>query len=97
MQIVQKSVFKFQNHRITSLIKNLSLMSTEKLLENYSVLLEHCFILTDSQVFYFLFFFWKRQHVFHFFKKLTFSDPASKQPLENKIGQFPSFKRNKTA
>lgn len=52
MQIVQKSVFKFQNHRITSLIKNLSLMSTEKLLENYSVLLEHCFILTDSQVFY---------------------------------------------
>lgn len=28
-------------------------MSTEKLLENYSVLLEHCFILTDSQIFFF--------------------------------------------
>lgn len=28
-------------------------MSTEKLLENYSVLLEHCFILTDSQVLFF--------------------------------------------
>ena len=69
-------------------------MSTEKLLENYSVLLEHCFILTDSQDF---FFFCKRQHVFHFFKKLTSPDPAFKQSLENKIGQFPSFKRNKTA
>lgn len=69
-------------------------MSTEKLLENYSVLLEHCFILTGSQIY---FFFWKRQHVFYFFKKLTSSDPASKLPLENKSGQFPSFKRNKTA
>lgn len=28
-------------------------MSIEKLLENYSVLLEHCSILTDSQIFFF--------------------------------------------
>lgn len=71
-------------------------MSTEKLLETTQYYWNICFILTDSQVFVF-FFFLKRQHVFHFFKKLTFSDPASKHPLENKIGQFSSFKRSKTA
>lgn len=69
-------------------------MSIEKLLKNYSVLLEHCFILTESQ---FFFFFLEKATRFYFFKKLTSSDPASKQPLENKSGQFPSSKINKTA
>lgn len=65
-------------------------MSTEKLLENYSVLLEHCFILTDSQSLFY-FFSGKGNMFFISLKKLTSPDPASKQSSENKIGQFPSF------
>ena len=60
-------------------------MSFEKWLENSSVLLERCFIFTNNQGFIYLiiyldffFFFWKKQHVFHFFKKLTSCDPLSK-------------------